>query len=58
MLQVMAYPVVGVLWGVLRFREFAAPTMCARLLLWGQVLFYAASVGLLAGSASIRTSES
>lgn len=52
---VMAYPVVGVLWGALRFKEFgggASRTRLACVVL--QVAAYLTAVGLLAASAQLR----
>ena len=52
---VMAYPIVGVLWGMLHFREYKNSSRSSLVLLVGQVLCYAAAVGLMAGSATLRT---
>jgi hypothetical protein len=66
--MVMAYPVVGVLWGLLRFKELRGPAKPrveegarARRVSWGLVLvvcqglLYVLSVGLLSGSAELRS---
>jgi hypothetical protein len=59
-MMVMAYPVVGVLWGLLRFKELrrkpagqAVPW--ALVLILSQVVLYVLSVGLLSGSAELRS---
>jgi hypothetical protein len=52
---VMAYPLVGVLWGMVHFKEAQQSSRLSKALLVGQVLAYAASVGLLAGSAQLRS---
>lgn len=67
-MMVMAYPVVGVLWGLLRFKELRGPAKPkgvegagARRVSWGlvlvvcQVMLYVLSVGLLSGSAELRS---
>lgn len=54
---VMAYPVVGVLWGMLRFKEFKQGSKAILLLVVGQVVCYSAAVGLLAASAELRSSS-
>jgi hypothetical protein len=69
-MMVMAYPVVGVLWGLLRFKELRGPAKPnategagsgVRRVSWGlvlvvcQVLLYVLSVGLLSGSAELRS---
>ncbi|GBF92541.1 ureide permease-like [Raphidocelis subcapitata] len=54
---VMAYPLVGVIWGQLHFKEHRGPgraATAARALIAGQVVLYCASIGLLAGSAKLR----
>jgi drug/metabolite transporter (DMT)-like permease len=54
---VMAYPVVGVVWGQLHFGEHRGHGRAAtatRALIAGQVALYCASIGLLAGSAKLR----
>lgn len=62
-MMVMAYPVVGVLWGLFRFKELRhrpKGTTGFRGLPWGlmlvvsQVVMYVLSVGLLSGSAELR----
>jgi glucose uptake protein GlcU len=60
-MMVMAYPVVGVLWGLLRLRELrqvpggkAGAVPWGLLLVVGQVALYVLSVGLLSGSAELR----
>lgn len=63
-MMVMAYPVVGVLWGLLRFKELRGPMPTSegvRGVRWGlvlvvcQVVLYVLSVGLLSGSAELRS---
>jgi len=60
-MMVMAYPVVGVLWGLLRFKELRQrPAGRPGGVPWGlvlvvsQVVLYVLSVGLLSGSAELR----
>lgn len=62
-MMVMAYPVVGVLWGLLRFKELRrTPAAAGRpripwglVLVLSQVVMYMLSVGLLSGSAELRS---
>lgn len=64
-MMVMAYPVLGVLWGLLRFKELRGPKQReggrGRGVQWGlvlvvaQVVLYVLSVGLLSGSAELRS---
>lgn len=82
-MMVMAYPVVGVLWGLLRLREFrpqgsgpgpglavadkdekkdkkkqcGMPSSLGLVLVLAQVVLYVLSVGLLSGSAELRTAH-
>lgn len=51
---VMAYPVVGVVWGQLRFKELKQGSTMSNALIAVQVVCYATAVGLLAGSAELR----
>lgn len=62
-MMVMAYPVVGVLWGLLRFKELRRMPAAAGgpripwglVLVLSQVVMYMLSVGLLSGSAELRS---
>jgi hypothetical protein len=54
-LQVMAYPVVGVLWGMARFKEFKQGSKASLALIAAQVAAYSTAVALLASSAELRT---
>jgi hypothetical protein len=59
-MMVMAYPVVGVLWGLLCFKEVRRAPAGGSRVPWGlvlvlsQVVMYMLSVGLLSGSAELR----
>jgi hypothetical protein len=57
-LQVMAYPVVGVLWGMARFKEFKQGSKTSLALIAAQVAAYSTAVALLASSAELRSSSS
>ncbi|KAF6262348.1 ureide permease-domain-containing protein [Scenedesmus sp. NREL 46B-D3] len=52
---VMAYPVVGVLWGMVRFKEFRQASKASLALIAAQVAAYSTAVALLASSAELRT---
>lgn len=54
-LQVMAYPVVGVLWGMARFKEWKQGSRASLALIAAQVAAYSTAVALLALSAELRT---
>jgi hypothetical protein len=63
-MMVMAYPVVGVLWGLFRFKELRHRPEWAKgwrsvpwalVLIVSQVVLYVLSVGLLSGSAELRS---
>jgi hypothetical protein len=51
----MAYPVVGVLWGMARFKEFKQGSKASLALIAAQVAAYSTAVALLASSAELRT---
>jgi hypothetical protein len=55
LLQVMAYPVVGVLWGMARFKEFRQGSKASLALIAAQVAAYSTAVALLASSAELRS---
>jgi hypothetical protein len=57
-LQVMAYPVIGVLWGMARFKEFKQGSKTSLALIAAQVAAYSTAVALLASSAELRSSGS
>uniref|UniRef100_A0A383VZ22 Uncharacterized protein n=1 Tax=Tetradesmus obliquus TaxID=3088 RepID=A0A383VZ22_TETOB len=52
---VMAYPVVGVLWGMARFKEWKQGSRASLALIAAQVAAYSTAVALLALSAELRT---
>ncbi|WIA38780.1 hypothetical protein OEZ86_002068 [Tetradesmus obliquus] len=52
---VMAYPVVGVLWGMARFKEWKQGSRASLALIAAQVAAYSTAVALLASSAELRS---